>query len=276
MQHWMKNQLVKEAYTDKWEDIVRSGFVKQPPSPEGDVKQPSSPEGSSQTKLPAEFGTKDKVPAPGTAPMGLSDYKDSNQWADRAQQLEQQDPQKPNEGLQQPESPTGYLGGDGAQSSPADDSSSSSAQQSSQQSAHKFDAAPANRNQNAGHLPLQASTSVSGQGRNAQLNQASTNGSGDHRSNGALPPSSPSKSNGSARHAEGSIGDASQLRFKRNVSESASSTSNGSTASQNGQASRRQQDSGRIHSDSEKAGSSSQVCSSCLVLMNKLLYMSCL
>ncbi len=76
MQHWMKNQLVKESYAEKWENIVRSGNT------------PSPPQGTeSETRLPAEFGTKDKVPAEGTAPMGLSDYADGSQWTQRDGEL---------------------------------------------------------------------------------------------------------------------------------------------------------------------------------------------
>ena len=76
----MKNQLVKESYAEKWEDIVRSG---NPSSP------PQAPE--SGVRLPAEFGTKDKVPAKGTAPMGPSDYADGSQWTERDGNLQRRE-----------------------------------------------------------------------------------------------------------------------------------------------------------------------------------------
>lgn len=76
MQHWMKNQLVKESYAERWEDVVRSGNTHSPPQGT-----------ESGTRLPAEFGTKDKVPAKGTAPMGLSDYADGSQWTQRDGEL---------------------------------------------------------------------------------------------------------------------------------------------------------------------------------------------
>ena len=105
MQHWMKNQLVKESYADKWEDIVRSGNMDKAAHLFGE---------SSQTRLPAEFGTKDKVPARGTAPMGLSDYKDGSQWADRNDVLGHQGTHDLTSHPEEPEYPKGYLGGDGA------------------------------------------------------------------------------------------------------------------------------------------------------------------
>ncbi len=80
MQHWMKNQLVKESYAEKWEDIVRSGNTHSPPHGT-----------ESEARLPAEFGTKDKVPAEGTAPMGLSDYADGSQWTQRDGELERRE-----------------------------------------------------------------------------------------------------------------------------------------------------------------------------------------
>ena len=80
MQHWMKNQLVKESYAEKWEDIVRSGNTHSPPQGT-----------ESEARLPAEFGTKDKVPAEGTAPMGLSDYADGSQWTQRDGELERRE-----------------------------------------------------------------------------------------------------------------------------------------------------------------------------------------
>ena len=72
----MKNQLVKESYAERWEDVVRSGNTHSPPQGT-----------ESGTRLPAEFGTKDKVPAKGTAPMGLSDYADGSQWTQRDGEL---------------------------------------------------------------------------------------------------------------------------------------------------------------------------------------------
>ncbi len=76
----MKNQLVKESYAEKWEDIVRSGNTHSPPQGT-----------ESETCLPAEFGTKDKVPAEGMAPMGLSDYADGSQWTQRDGELERRE-----------------------------------------------------------------------------------------------------------------------------------------------------------------------------------------
>lgn len=114
MQHWMKNQLVKESYTEKWEDIVRSGSAPAP----SEGHEPT-------THLPAEFGTTDKVPAKGTAPMGPSDYADGSQWTERDGNLERQESDQAsnsNSNSSSDSSPDktasardrGFLGGDGA------------------------------------------------------------------------------------------------------------------------------------------------------------------
>lgn len=112
MQHWMKNQLVKESYTEKWEDIVRSGSAPAP----SETHEPT-------THLPAEFGTTDKVPAKGTAPMGPSDYADGSQWTERDGNLERREnDQASNSNSRFDISPDktasardgGFVGGDGA------------------------------------------------------------------------------------------------------------------------------------------------------------------
>ncbi|KAI4202517.1 MAG: hypothetical protein LQ350_002460 [Teloschistes chrysophthalmus] len=232
MQHWMKNQLVKESYTDKWEDIVRSG----------NAQHAASPDASSQTKLPAEFGTKDKVPAPGTAPMGLSDYKDSRQWADRKQQLEQQGSGDPSKGSEKSTSPKGYLGGDGAQVAPASETTSNRPQEPKQQSVERSNNPVSGRNQDSGQAPKDAQASASGQGNSEQSKQSNFANSG-HRgysSNGATPSSSSAQTNGAARHIEESIGDASQLQARSRSLDEAASGSNGAS-SRSGNASNKQQ-----------------------------------
>lgn len=218
----MKNQLVKESYTDKWEDIVRSG----------NAQHPASPEASSQTKLPAEFGTKDKVPAPGTAPMGLSDYKDSRQWADRKQQLEQQGSGDPSKGSDKPASPKGYLGGDGAQITPTSETTSSRPHEPKQQTAEISDTSASGRNQDGGQVPKDAQASASGQGSSEQPKQSTfaPSGHGHYGNNGATPSSSSAKTNGAARHSEESIGDTSQLQARSRSPHEAAFGSNGASS----------------------------------------------
>lgn len=195
MQHWMKNQLVKESYSGEWEDIVRSSSAKKPSQ---------TPDSSSQTKLPAEFGTKDKVPASGTAPMGMSDYKDKNQWVNRKDVLNKQDAANPSKGSAKPKSPMGYLGGDGARLSPVDKSAPDSVQPSRHETASSDGA------------------SSSGQGRLPDQASPASRGRGDHTSNGASPSGSTARSNGASRQFEGSIGDTSQLSSRTGHAASAS------------------------------------------------------
>lgn len=207
MQHWMKNQLVKESYSDKWEDIVRSSSSMKQPEP--------CPTDSSSTKLPAEFGTKDKVPASGTAPMGLSDYKDKAQWADRKEVLETQGSGNPKEGSRKSTNPEGFLGGDGARLSSADSA------QPSHRDTHSLDG-----------------SSPSTSGRHQEPNQARPVSHGhihhdSHSSNGASPSSSTAKSNGASQHNHDSIGDTSQVDFTRSTSNATASSSNGAVRHSN-------------------------------------------
>ena len=127
MQHWMKNQLVKESYAEQWEDIVRSGAAssvnraKEPSTastPKNGGKDVTTSD-SAQTsgRLPAEFGTKDKVPAKGMAPMGPADYADGSQWTahDGTMQRRERDGNGGKiDHSRNGASDHGYIGGDGA------------------------------------------------------------------------------------------------------------------------------------------------------------------
>lgn len=135
MQHWMKNQLVKESYAEKREDIVRSGHTNS-----------ASQASESKLRLPAEFGAKDKVPAKGTAPMGPSDYADGSQWTARDGTMQrQEDGQASNSNSSSKNSDSssashddavdgGYMGGDGASANGAIRQSSADASDQSHSS----------------------------------------------------------------------------------------------------------------------------------------------
>lgn len=124
MQHWMKNQLVKESYAEQWEDIVRSGAASSVRrrsetsiiSPAGDASKGKAPaNGSAPTsKLPAEFGAKDKVPARGTAPMGPQDYADGSQWTERDGTIQRRETAEDGANSEDGARDRGYIGGDGA------------------------------------------------------------------------------------------------------------------------------------------------------------------
>ncbi|DBA90771.1 hypothetical protein WJX77_003879 [Trebouxia sp. C0004] len=186
MQHWMKNQLVKESYAEKWEDIVRSGNTQSPP------------QGSeSKTRLPAEFGTKDKVPADGTAPMGLSDYADGSQWTQRGGKLERQESGQAPDSISQSNSNSsldstgktasakdgGFVGGDGASLNGAARSNNSSASNQTPNGVTSAESTHVSRQQQTdvqGHLQNQP------QGSGQLPSQAPTQSSSEH--NGAAPP----------------------------------------------------------------------------------------
>ena len=237
MQHWMKNQLVKESYSGEWEDIVRSSSAKKPSQ---------TPDSSSQTRLPAEVGTKDKVPASGTAPMGMSDYKDKSQWANRKDVLNKQDAANPSKGSAEPKSPMGYLGGDGARLSPDDKSAPDSAQPSGHETASSDGA------------------SSSGQGRLPDQASPASRGRGDHTSNGASPSGSTARSNGASRKFEGSIGDTSQLSSRTGHAASASDEDDGRSIHHTS----RQESSTRTEDNRDDIAAapkpSSQVCLPCI------------
>ena len=131
----MKNQLVKESYAEKGEDIVRSGHTNS-----------ASQASESKLRLPAEFGAKDKVPAKGTAPMGPSDYADGSQWTARDGTMQrQEDGQASNSNSSSKNSDSssashdgavdgGYMGGDGASANGAMRQSSADASDQSHSS----------------------------------------------------------------------------------------------------------------------------------------------
>lgn len=124
MQHWMKNQLVKESYAEQWEDIVRSGATSSVRrrsetsiiSPAGNAsKGKALANGSAPvSKLPAEFGAKDKVPAKGTAPMGPQDYADGSQWTERDGTMQRRETAEDGANSEEGARDRGYIGGDGA------------------------------------------------------------------------------------------------------------------------------------------------------------------
>ncbi len=185
MQHWMKNQLVKESYAEKWEDIVRSGNTHSPPQGT-----------ESETRLPAQFGTKDKVPAEGTAPMGLSDYADGSQWTQRAGKLERRENGQASDSNSNSDSSLdssgktasardrGFVGGDGASLNGAARPKSSSA--GSQAPSNGVTSAEST------HVSSQQQTDVQGhlqnppQGSGQLPSQAPAQSSSKH--NGAAPP----------------------------------------------------------------------------------------
>ena len=187
MQHWMKNQLVKESYADKWEDIVRSGNT------------PSPPQGTeSETRLPAEFGTKDKVPAEGTAPMGLSDYADGSQWTQRDGELERRasgrDPDSNSNSNSNSSSDDGgktasaqdggFVGGDGASLNGAARPSNSSA--GSQAPSNGVTSAEGARLSSQQQTDVQGHLQNQPQGSGQVPSQAPAQSSSNH--NGAAPP----------------------------------------------------------------------------------------
>ena len=190
MQHWMKNQLVKESYAEKREDIVRSGHTNS-----------ASQASESKLRLPAEFGAKDKVPAKGTAPMGPSDYADGSQWTARDGTMQRhEDGQASNSNSNSSSKNSdsssashggavdrGYVGGDGASAngavrqSPADASNQSHSSNGvsrsdgvslSEQQKSEIQELLASQPQKSGHLPDQAKARESS------------------RDNGAAPPGS--------------------------------------------------------------------------------------
>lgn len=124
MQHWMKNQLVKESYAEQWEDIVRSGAASSVRrhsetsiiSPADEASTGTAPANGSAPipKLPAEFGAKDKVPAKGTAPMGPQDYADGSQWTERDGTMQRRESAEDGAKSEDGASDRGYIGGDGA------------------------------------------------------------------------------------------------------------------------------------------------------------------
>ena len=192
MQHWMKNQLVKESYAEKWEDIVRSGAARsvnhvseasnQSPSKEG-VKAIDPTDPDALSRLPAEFGTKDKVPAKGTAPMGPQDYADGAQWTARDGTMQRRESEQPggnNGGIKDAARDSGYIGGDGAKlngamsqqdSSSATDTASSetSATASDQSSQQDRDSGAREQPQGRGQVPDQAGAETSKMGEGLAL-----------------------------------------------------------------------------------------------------------
>ncbi|KAL0030972.1 hypothetical protein WJX79_005631 [Trebouxia sp. C0005] len=187
MQHWMKNQLVKESYAEKWEDIVRSGNTHSPPQ-----------NTESEARLPAEFGTKDQVPAEGTAPMGLSDYADGSQWTQRDGELERRESCQapdPNPDSNQDSSldsnaktagaqDGGFVGGDGASlngaARPNNSSAGSQAPSSGDTTAEQTHVSSQQQRDVQGHL--QNKPHGSGQLPNQAPTQSSS------KNNGAAPP----------------------------------------------------------------------------------------
>ena len=206
MQHWMKNQLVKESYAEKWEDIVRSGAASsvnrvsenntQSPSKEG--AKPKDPTAAdSASRLPAEFGTKDKVPAKGTAPMGPQDYADGSQWTARDGTMQRWESGKnggSNGVVKNGARDSGYIGGDGAKLNGAtsqQDSSSATNKASTGTSAtasdrlnqQDGDSGGRAQPQGVGQVPDQAGSPKSNtRARESSSTSASSNGA---RSDGA-------------------------------------------------------------------------------------------
>ena len=171
MQHWMKNQLVKESYTEKWEDIVRSGSINS---------HPQTDKPSTTTRVPAEFGTKDKVPAKGTAPMGLSDYADPAQWTTRGGKVRRREPHVQSEPESQGSSGKtdsakdgGYIGGDGAS---ADGFIKQGFQNAADQSSSASTSQPSHQHQENGLKQAPNTAQTSGQQSDRATQQASDSG----------------------------------------------------------------------------------------------------